>query len=35
MSNKLMMRDMLIDGVDPDSPMIAITIPDCEQFSLV
>ena len=26
------MRAMLIDGVDPDSPMIAITIPDCEQL---
>ena len=35
MSNEPMMRDILIDGVDPDSPMIAITVPDCEHSSLV
>lgn len=29
-----MTRDMLMDGVDPDSPMIATTIPECEQLSL-
>ena len=30
-----MMRDMLMDGVDPDSPTIAFTIPDCEQLAPV
>ena len=30
-----MMRDMLMDGVEADSPTIAITIPDCKQLSPV
>ena len=29
------MRDMLMDGVDPDSPTMAITMPACEQLSPV
>jgi len=30
-----MMRDMLMDGVDPDSPTTPITIADLEQFAPV
>ena len=29
------MRDMLMDGVEPDSPTIAVTVLVREQFSLV